>query len=522
MSWPAILHLPDMNTMYPKYFFIISLLAACLLSACGPEAVIPADSTPTSEQAAVYPDYRDITVPPNICPLNLQVTSEGDEYVAAIAGKTGEPLVAAADAEGKLQFDPEAWRTLLGRNKGADLTVTIYARRDGSWVKHPAYTLHVAAEPIDRYLSYRLIEPGYEVYRQLGLYQRDLESFEQKAIYENNRSFDSIDNHCVNCHNYQNYDTQRMLFHVRGKHGGTVFVNNGQVRKVNMKCDSILSAAVYPTWHPRKNWIVFSSNLTGQAFHMDHREKIEVMDYGSDLVFYDADRNTLTNILRTDSVLETFPCFAPDGKKVYYCSAAMPLLGKCPPEERQNIIINLYDSVRYDLMSLTFDEQTQRFGPPVLEVDCRALGRSATVPRVSPDGRYLLFTLGDYGQFHVWHKSSDLYVKDLRTGQVYPLADTNSPDADSYHSWSSNGRWIVFSSRRDDGSYTRPYIAYFDKQGRGHKAFLLPQADPEQNTMLLKSYNVPELTRTPVSVTPDELKNIVYDDKRTGKVSYRP
>lgn len=500
----------------------ITILGAGFLTACSTDAVVPADSTPVDEQAAIYPDYRDIIVPPNICPLNVQIKSEGDEFVAAIAGKDGAPLTAAAGKDGKLFFDPQAWSDLLGKNTGGDLTVTLYASRNGAWVKHPDYKIHVAPEAIDRYLSYRLIEPGYELYRQVGLYQRDLETFEQKPIYENNRSYDSINNHCVNCHNYQSYDTKRMLFHVRAKHGGTVIVDNGKAKKVNMKCDSILSSTVYPTWHPRKNWLVFSSNQTGQAFHMDDRQKIEVVDYGSDLVFYDADRNTLTNILRTDSVLETFPCFAPDGKKLYYCSAPVPIFKGRNDKERQDIITAIYDSVRYDLMSLTFDEQTQRFGKPVLEVDCRALGQSATVPRVSPDGRYLLFTLGNFGQFHIWHKSSDLYVKDLRTDSIYPLTATNSPDVDSYHSWSSNGRWIVFSSRRDDGSFTRPYIAYFDTQGRGHKAFLLPQADPEQNITLLKSYNVPELTRTAVTVEPDKLKEVIYDDTRAEKVTYRP
>ena len=170
---------------------------------------------------------------------------------------------------------------------------------------------------------------------------------------------------------------------------------------------------------------------------------------------------------------------------------------------------------------MTFDEQTRTFGEPVLEYDCAALGKSASVPRVSPDGRYLLFTLGDFGQFHIWHKSSDLYVKDLQTGEVYPLTNANSNDVDSYHTWSSNGRWIVFSSRRDDGSYTRPYIAYFDKDGHDHKAFLLPQEDPEQNLLLLKSYNVPELTCSAVPVTPEQLKEVIYNDSAAGKITYK-
>lgn len=501
--------------------FILSPLALCLAGCTAtPEAKVPGNSTAVNEAAHIFPDYRDIVVPPNVAPLNLQITDEAEAYVAQIKGAGREVLAAAAD-DGKLQFDSLEWKNLLQAAKGQKLDVTLYAQRKTGWVKFPAYTIEVANEPIDRYLSYRLIEPSYELYRQLGLYQRDLESFNVKTIYENNRNFNQDENHCVNCHNYQNYSTKRMLFHVRAKHGGTVFIENGKAEKMNMKSDSILSSTVYPTWHPTKNWVVFSSNQTGQAFHMGNREKVEVVDYGSDLVFYDADKKQLSNILKTDADLETFPCWTPDGLKVFYCSAHIPQFANTTTEQCRDLITKIYNTVRYNLMSITFDPQTRTFGQPQLEYDCAALGKSAAVPRVSPDGRYVLFTLADYGQFHIWHKTSDLYVKDLQTGEVRALDATNSKAVDSYHSWSSNGRWMVFSSRRDDGSYTRPYIAYFDREGKGHKAFLLPQRDPEQNLLLTKSYNVPELTRDAVTLTADEVKACIYADEKAQKVSYK-
>lgn len=493
---------------------------AFMLTACGgPEAAVPAQSTAISESVQIYPDYHDIVVPPNIAPLNVMVKSAGEEFVGCIEG-AGKQVVAAAGKDGKLEFDSTEWHTLLEAAKGQDLNVTMYARRKDGWVKFPSYKISVAQEPIDAYLSYRLIEPSYELYRQVGLYQRNLENFDVQTIYENNRRFDNAENHCVNCHNYQNYSTRRMLFHVRAKHGGTVFVEDGKASKADMKSDSILSSCVYPSWHPSRNWVVFSSNQTGQTFHMVNRQKIEVVDFGSDLVFYDADNHTLKNILRTTADLETFPCWSPDGKKIYYCSAHVPEFEGKTSEQRQDIIPNICMKVRYNLMSITFDERTRQFGQPVLEMDCAAQGKSAAVPRVSPDGRYLLFTLADYGQFHIWHKSSDLYVKDLQTGEVRPLSAANSPDVDSYHTWSSNGRWIVFSSRREDGSYTRPYIAYFDRQGQAHKAFVLPQEDPEYNILLNRSYNVPELTRDAVPLSAEEISKCVHDDAATQHVKY--
>lgn len=498
------------------------LLLLVLLTACaGPEARIPENSTAVKENADIYPDYRDIIIPPNIAPLNIMVRNKGEQYVGSIGGN-GKQVLAAADAGGKLKFDTLAWRGLLQANKGKDLTVTIYALRKEGWVSLPSYKIKVAAEPIDRYLSYRLIEPSYELYRQLGLYQRDLEGFVQNTIYENNREYEADENHCVNCHNYQDHGTGRMLFHVRAKHGGTIFIEDGKPEKVDFKCDSLLSSAVYPSWHPEKNWVVFSSNQTGQAFHMSDKEKIEVVDYGSDLIFYDVDKHEVSNILKTDSELETFPCWAPDGLKVYFTSAHVPQFAGATMEKRRDLITHIYRDVRYNVMSVAFNPATRSFGSPVVEYDCASSGKSASVARVSPDGRYLLFTLADFGQFHIWHNSADLFVKDLSTGSVYPLEETNAPGRpDSYHTWSSNGRWIVFASRRDDGSYSRPYIAYFDRNGKGHKAFLLPQEDPEQNLLLPKSYNVPELTRDAVRTTPEQLKQCIYNDAATKKVTYK-
>lgn len=491
---------------------------AALLTACSAEVAVPAQFTETASAADIYPDYRDIVVPPNIAPLNIKV--KGGKAFVGVLSAADRQVVAGADEDGKLFFDSTEWRALLDASKGKDLKVEIYAEGDNGWVKHPAYRITVAAEPIDRYLSYRLIEPSYELYRRHGIYQRDLSTFDQRPVYENNVTYDTLDNHCVNCHNFRNNSTDHMLFHVRAAHGGTVFIENGKARKVNMKCDSILSSTVYPAWHPTHNYIAFATNQTGQSFHMADKQKVEVVDYGSDLVLYDVEANTLTNVMQTDSVLETFPCWSPDGTRIFYCAASVPKFSGKKTEERMDIITTIYDSVRYNLMSMPFDPVTRTFGAPRTEMDCAAAGKSATVPRVSSDGRYLLFTLGDFGQFHIWHNSADLYVKDLATGEIRPLDEANSPGPESFHSWSSNGRWMAFASRRDDGSYSRAYIAYFDREGRAHKAFLLPQYDPEQNLLLLKSYNVPELSKNAVSVSAEEIERVIYAEP-SGKVTYK-
>ena len=72
------------NKIFMKNNIFLLVLAASLFAACARQAEIPAESTPVNEAADIYPDYRDIVVPPNIAPLNFMVKSEGDEYVAAV------------------------------------------------------------------------------------------------------------------------------------------------------------------------------------------------------------------------------------------------------------------------------------------------------------------------------------------------------------------------------------------------------------------------------------------------------
>lgn len=492
------------------------LLALLTLAGCSPNIQVPDIYTQLEERAALYPDYTDIIIPPNIAPLNFLVRdAAAREFVADIQGTCGN-LLAAAGADGKMSMDSTAWRQLLEQHRGQTLQVNLYGLRANGWVKYRSHPLTVAAEPIDAYLSYRLIEPGYEYYRQLGLYQRNVTNFDVTTIYENNRVHETDHNHCINCHNYQNYNARQMLFHVRGKHGGTLLARDGNVEKIQIKHDSILTAGVYPSWHPTLPLVAFSTNQTGQAFHMKHAEKIEVLDEGSDLLLYDAENNTVKTILRGEEQLETFPCWHPAGDRLYYCTARRPDMTDIPDSMHTRYLLNHYDSLKYDIRCLPFDIRERRFGTPETVVDCAGEGRSASVPRISPDGRFLLYTLGDYGQFHIWHKSADLWVKNLQTAdEPYPLKATNSPEADSYHTWSSNGRWIVFASRRGDKNYSRVYIAYFDKDGQGHKAFLLPQEDPEQNIVLLKSYNVPELTRNAVDPLKDTFRETIYNTEGT-------
>jgi len=475
------------------------------MSACGPK--VPENYATSGDHPRIYPDYIGVTVPVNMAPLTFEMDKKAEDMVARFTAGNEEMLCGGE----KIQPDDDDWQRLVATATEKSISVEVYARYDGKWTKYKPFDIHVSKDSIDPYLSYRLIYPSYVSYEELTISQRCLENYDESVIYNN--ILCSLEGEgagqCINCHNYQQYNPERMQFHARQNMGGTVIAYDGKKKKVNMKNDSILSAGVYPTWHPWLNLIVYSTNTTGQIFQVTDPNKIEVFDAESDLIAYDVERDEVTNIENDSTELEVFPYWAPDGKSLYYCSAHFEYNDTIDHGKQ---VIRKRRDVKYNIYRKSFDPETRTFGERELVFDAAALGKSATLPRVSPDGRWLVFTMGEYGVFHIWHRDADLWVMDLKAqsaDSARALKEINSNDTESYHSWSSNGRWLVFSSRRYDGEYTRPFFAHIDKDGHWSKPFELPCSDPDYNRQFMKCYNIPEFMKGAVKIKPREFADVL-------------
>ena len=473
------------------------LLTSTLYLLTGCTAKVPGSYTEIDKTPEIHPNYSGVTIPYNIAPLNFAYTMEGETFITELQGEHQTLVTQGKEARWNLK----EWQQFIEANKGKKVKINTYTKADKGWVKYRSLTWNIAEEPIDPYISYRIIAPSYVTYEELSIRQRNLANFDESMIYNNMLQSTDVDGQCINCHSYKNYKTDNMQFHVRQHKGGTMLITNGEVKKINLKTDSTISAGVYPAWHPTHNFIAYSINDTGQSFHTKNNNKIEVQDLKSDLILYDIDRNEVSFIEHDTLEWEVFPAWAPDGKTLYYNSAHYEIQNFAG---REREIIDNYKKFHYNIYRKSFDPETKTFGPAEMVLNADTLGKSATLPRISPDGRYLLFGMAEYGCFHIWHKDADLYMIDLKTMALRNMRELNSKDVESYHSWSSNGRWILYTSRRDDGGYTRLYIAYFDKNGRAHKPFILPQKDPYFYNDYYKSYNVPEYMLEPVEITPQE------------------
>lgn len=412
-----------------------------LLAGCGrPSSFIDADTFPP-----IFPDYVGVTVPLSMQQLPFEM-SDGRRF-SVEKEKKGDTLF----------FQVSAWEQ--GSSRG---------------MRYKPFPVYLSHDDIDPYVAYRLIEPGYESWRDMGIYQRELGSFDESPIVTN----DANNKGCVNCHSFVGADPERMLFHARGQGGGTVFVDGENVRLLNLAKVGPRKQGTYPAWHPAGRYVAFSSNNTHQCFSVEDKQPIEVYDLSSDIILMDVSTDSIyaNPLLNTADVWETFPAWNEEGTKLFFC-AADSVEGM--PERRAK--------VRYRLMEIGFSEG-KFVGEPIVVWECDTLSVSFPVIK----GNKLLFTTTSHGTFPIWHQDADLWMLDLETGIAAPCDDLNSFRAESYHSWSSNGKWVIFGSRRLDGRYTRLFIAHYEGNGRFSKPFLLPQKSPQENILRLKSYNRPE------------------------------
>ena len=481
--------------MQNRYRIFILIVITTLLSSCN-KIVIPDNSTAINKMPEIFPDYKNVSIPPNIAPMNFTILESGESFIVRISSKNGSGIKIKSN-QPDIKIGMREWHKLLEENKGQELHIEVYCKNNDEWQQFKTINNNIANENIDSYLSYRLINSAYVLWFEMGIYQRNLENFDESPIIESK----SVGGACVNCHSLSRNNPDKFMFHIRAKFPGTVIYNNGKFEKIETKTDFTKASAAYGAWNPDGRHIAFSVNKIYQSFYVFKDQGTEVSDKFSDLVVYDTEENILTTSpeVQTNS-RENLPEWSADGKKIYFISAEEALT------DSQRIF------TKYSLLQIPYDVEKRIWGNVDTVISSQETGKSITFPRTSPDGKYITFCMTDYGYFTIHHKTSDLYLLDLRTGEYKPADALNSLETESYHSWSTNSRWLIFSSRRIDGVHTRTFISYFDEAGNFHKPFVLPQKDPEKYTHYLLNFNRPELMTGKIKVSPQQIRDAARED----------
>ena len=442
---------------------------------------------------------------PNIAPLNFLILEKGSRFFVRIQGRQGRPIEIRS-TKPSIVIRQKPWQTLLHDNQNGPLFFDVCVFDKTGWNKFRTFTDTVAKEPVDPYIVYRKINLCVR-WMNMGIFERQTETFSERPLL----TTEDIPGSCMNCHRFQRNDPHRMIMQIRSSKFGTPMLVSGLaggqgVTAVNTKTAYCSGKAGFTAWHPVTGSIVFSLNSFTMLYHTAAREVRDVFDRSSDLALYlpEAGRVTSDSTIADPHRMETWPEWSPDGNWLYFCSA--------PQVQKKQ-----YEKVRCDLMRISYTCASNTWGQLDTVLTAEKAGGSITQPRFSPDGRYCMFTVSPYSDFPIHQALSSLYMMSMKSGEVRKL-EVSGEYCDAWHCWSSNSRWVVFTSKRMDGRFARPFFSYIDENGRAHKPFVLPQRDPAYYRSLILVYNVPELVTGPVEITRKQFVDALKAENRMNVV----
>jgi hypothetical protein len=366
-------------------------------------------------------------------------------------------------------------------------------------------------EPIDKYLSYRnnYFDEGMA---PMSVKERDLENYSVKTLFDSQK----LGGTCMNCHTAKRNNINHGAIHIRGgSTGGTYIIDDSSLVRYTIPKEYKNLRLAYFDFHPQQEVIAFSTNrYDGAQRYIQNGKWCDFMtDTMGIIVLYDIKTNTLTTAKSVSDPAYDYasPCWSRDGKTLYFCRG---------PHRDVSQAYNY----KFDLYKVEYDSNTKTFGNAECIFPFSHYGVSGAMPKFSPTENFLVVSviesstfpsLND-GDYYIVYPDSimpagikyEISINGRKAkentapaphAKIEAMTNANSLDGEKYHSFSSNGRWMVFSSCRLTGTQAITHIVYIDKNGKSSKPFILPQETPNFYKTNIQSFIFPNTSTVPAN-----------------------
>ena len=380
-----------------------------------------------------------------------------------------------------------------------------------------------AADAVDNAIVYRAVAPPFHRKKTPDLFVRDVRRRKPTCFLSARQQY------CLNCHTFsaKSGTSGKLALQVRytgnerRKHYTYLAVfdlDTQRGRKTILPFE--MQMTTFMAWSPASGpdgtqgagpsgtRLVFSANQSIWPFYPIVFETQSVGQPTSDLAVYDTTTETVGLVAGASDpdLIEIYPAWTPDGEAIVFSRAAPtrhPIwtqfeIWEIPYKRRvRGRARRVCDATGEPIGWIARDAGTG-------DGSTRREKQSSFYARFSPDGKWLSWVQADYGS--LIKASSDIYIMRWQPrGKVIRLRCNARHAADSWHTWSSNSRWIAFATKREDGVYARVYMTHIDADGRDSPAVRLPMTDP----LLRVSFNLPEfLSEVPTIYEPRLFENI--------------
>jgi tetratricopeptide (TPR) repeat protein len=413
--------------------------------------------------------------------------------------------------------DDATWATIKKHSVAGPATVTVtgVGQNAANEVSLGQVRIHTSRDPVDGQIFYRDV-PLMPSQTEKGVIKpldssavplikwrlRDLAKPASHVVLESMHT-------CANCHSFSR-DGKTMGIDMDGPQN-----DKGLYALVNVKPQTVIRDQDMVSWNPshdmqyKLNRVAFMSRVSpdGQyvintASNADQGPKdnfyvSNFKDYRFLQVFYPT-RGVLSWYSRATKERHLLPgaddpryvqtdgFWSPDGKYIVFARAKA--VDPYPADGKMAKYANDQDEVqvKYDLYRIPFNGGKGGLAVPI--VGASDNGMSNNFPKVSPDGRWIVFVKNRNGQ--LMRPDSQLYIVPFQGGVARRL-HANTSRMNSWHSFSPNGRWLVFSSKARS-VYTQMYLTHIDKDGNDSPAILI-----DNSTAANRAVNLPEFVNIP-------------------------
>jgi tetratricopeptide (TPR) repeat protein len=537
-----------------KRAVLIFTLTVCFLGVVA--AVIAVSGSASSQPAAIKIDYplQGSLFPPEITPptflwhdsaaeaslwqidvsfndgaptLHLQSKGEapkiGDIDERCVSSTNELPKL-SAEQEGAHSWIPsdDQWAAIKKHSVAAPATVTITGLSRSDAVSLGQVKIQTSIDPLGAPIFYRDVplmpsDTGKGIIKPLDPSAiplikwrlRDVSQTSSRVVLENVHT-------CANCHSFSR-DGKTMGMDMDGPQN-----DKGLYALVSLKPETVIRNQDMVSWNPSQdlqyklNRVAFSSQISSDGQYVvstvsgansapqNNFYVVNFKDYRFLQVFYPT-RGVLAWYSRATKeqhllpgadnprYVQTDAVWSPDDKYLVFARAEAispnPASGRMA--ERANDPGEV--QVKYSLYRIPFDNG--KGGVPQAIEGASNNGMSNNFPKISPDGRWIVFVKNRNGQ--LMRPDSELYIVPFQGGVARRL-HANTSRMNSWHSFSPNGRWLVFSSKARS-PYTQMYLTHIDQNGNDSPAILI-----DNSTAANRAVNLPEF----VNIPPDGLLKI--------------
>jgi Flp pilus assembly protein TadD len=428
-------------------------------------------------------------------------------------GPTNKPpaLTAAEAAAHTWKPDPATWESIKRASSDRDATVTVtgYADADLSVsVSRGNVTIRVSKDPVGAPIFYRdvplmpselekgVIKPiAPRLLPYIAWRLRDVGEPQSRVVMEGIHT-------CANCHSFSR-DGKTLGLDLDGPHNDKgLYAIVPVAPKMSIRDRDVISWKAFRDQTANDKRIGFMSQVSPDGNYVVTATQVEYYvanfkDYRFLQVFYPT-RGILAWYDRSDGRMHALPgaddprfvqanaVWSPDGTYLVFARAAAR---DAYPEGRK---IAEYANdpnevpIQYDLYRVPFNGGKGGTAVPIPGASSN--GMSNSFPKVSPDGKWIVFVKCRNGQ--LMRPDGQLFIVPATGGEARRMR-CNTPLMNSWHSFSPNGRWLVFTSK-SRSPYTQMFLTHIDGEGNDGPAILIENA-----TAANRAVNIPEFVYIP-------------------------